>query len=188
MSFDSDFYTEVKRSQYFQPYWNEFYKSQYFYDVLQRIRKKGKVEILNIDRSENPLFQSETYLDAVISLSTGTSIRIDEKTPRYALRYNGDFAVIKNMYPVEVWSNPTGKKDGWGYHIGTTICQTYASPLDDCFCVERPPVIYTISQNFVDNVIRNPDFPSRPNSRTTNNLYRSGYKWVPRKILEGYFP
>jgi len=195
---NSDFKTEMVRSKYFSPFWKQYYESDTFHDIIKKLHLRGDVRVVNIDQSENEIFQKEAYLDSIIALSSGTSLKMDEKTNRhgimikygYGYESGGDYGINHDMFPVEVWSNPNkdGKHDGWGYHIGTTIAQTYANYSDDGFMPNFNPVVYTITSKFVDDVIRNETFSCIPNTKTTNNLYRSGYKWVPRKILEDYFP
>ena len=173
-------------SETFNDDWDNYYKSVIFFNLLQKLRKRGKVEITNIDRDDNPIFQKETYLDVVLSLSTGSSLLIDEKMLRYPRRIL-EFPDNINQFPIEVCSNPNagGKHDGWGYHIGTTIVMVHATPLGDAFVDD--PVVFTITQKFVDDVVRNNNYPTFP-VRSTNGLYRSVCKWISRRVLDDYFP
>jgi len=182
----SDFNNDRQWSKQFDSLWDSFYKSDGFKQLLAKMRLKGSVAVKSIDRSENELFQKESYLDAVISLSTGSSLLCDEKNLRYPKRIN-EFPTCANSFPVEVCSNPNagGKHDGWAYHIGTTICMVYIDMYDSDFFV--PPVVFTISQRFIDEVVRNNDIKTIP-SNSTNGLYHSVCKWVPRNVLEKYWP
>lgn len=163
---------------------DEWYKTKEFADLLSKLRLKGKVEIKRIDRSENPLFQSMTYLDAVVELSTGSSLLIDEKAMRWKpyLETKPEYA---NNFAVEVCSNPNGKKDGWAYHEGIVVVHARINKDETGFF--NQPLVYRINQDFINNVVRGKRFDTNfaPN---TNGLYASLYKWVPREELEVYWP
>ena len=176
------FYDDLEKSKKFEKNWDEWYQSDDFYERLQKMRKKGKVEILNIDRSDNELFQKMSYLDTVITLSTGSALLIDEKVRKWIPNFKGEF-------PVELWSNPNkgGKPDGWGYHVGVTMAQAKVD-FETVSFVGESPVIYTITQDFENNVTRQIGKKYRKiiNS-STNGLYSSGFGPIPRKILESYW-
>lgn len=176
-----DFNNDYSFSKEYQPFFDEYYSSKAFYNKMQMLRKKGVISIEKQYRSEHPLFQQESYLDIIMQLNTGSQIRIDEKVNRCY-----DLSKEPN-YPVEVFSNPTkgGKPDGWGYHIGTTMIQAKVNVEPKYFWEE--PVIYTINNKFIDEVTRNNSYPIHPN-KSTNGLYNSGYRWIPRYVLEKYWP
>jgi hypothetical protein len=178
----SDFRKDLKFSEKFVEHWDQFYKSKDFYSTLQKIRRKGEVKIKKIDRSGNTLFQKETHLDTIIQLSTGSSLLVDEKVLRYPM--HDDWL---NTFPVEVCCNPNngGKRDGWGYHIGVTICMAFSDPFEAGFFT--PPVVYTISNKFIDEVVRNNTYEAKQ-SRSTDGLYQSTCKFIPRNVLKKYFP
>jgi hypothetical protein len=163
---------------------DKWYKTEEFAKLLSKLRLKGKVEIKRIDRSENPLFQSMTYLDAVIELSTGSSLLIDEKAMRWKpyLDNNPSYA---NNFAVEVCSNPTGKKDGWAYHEGIVVVHARINKDETGFY--NSPLVYRISQNFINDIVRGKKFETNIAPKT-NGLYNSIYKWVPREELEVYWP
>ena len=181
----SDFKTDLEWSKSFTDQWDNFYKSKHFELLLQKMRRKKNIKIVNIDHSDNILFQKETHLDTVVALSSGSSLLIDEKVLRYPkniLRYPSCI----NEFPIEVCCNPNtgGKHDGWGYHIGITICMVYTT-LDNLFLNE--PVVFTISNRFINEIVRNDVFHAIP-SKSTGGLYSSICKWIPRNILKEYFP
>jgi hypothetical protein len=173
----SSFYKDKKFSEKeeFKKSFDEFYNSDYFKWKLQKLRKKGKVEIVSIDRSNNPLFQKITNLDAIIQLSTGSALLIDEKIGRFF--NDGKFAV-------EVVSNPNGKRDGWGYHIGLTIVHAISNKEQNGFITR--PIVYMISEKFINDIVRNNTYTIRFN-KSTNGLYRSMFKWIPYDVLEQYW-
>jgi hypothetical protein len=176
MGFNSD----MNFSKKCQPLFDEYYKTELFKSILQKLRLKGKVEIERIDRSENVLFQTEAYLDAIIVLSCGSSLKIDEKVVR-------SWKPEYDQFPIEVWSNPNkgGKHDGSDYHIGTTIIRM---PVDqEGTKMIAKPIVYNVTNQYIDEVVRNSNYPARPN-KSTDGLYCSGYKYIPRAVFDKYFP
>lgn len=136
----------------------------------------GRVMITSIDTSDNELFQKETYLDCIVGLNTGSSLRIDFKLNRYD-------SGLPN-YPVEFVSNPGGKPDGWGYHEGITIIHFKIDELAGK--TPEEPVVYTIDRDFINNVTRN-QFYGNFSSPSTDGLYTSRFRSVPRQVLEKYW-
>ncbi|HUV72209.1 MAG TPA: hypothetical protein VMW25_04315 [Clostridia bacterium] len=182
---ECDFNKDLEKSKKFEKCWDEWYQSQDFYGRLQKMRLKGKVEILKVDRSDNELFQKMSYLDTVITLSTGSALLIDEKVTGWKPEFKGDFLV-------EVWSNPNkgGKSDGWGYHVGTTIAQAKVD-FETVSFVGEPPVLYTITTGFIDNVTREIGFEKKYRcyvNASTGGLYKSGFGPIKRNVLEAYWP
>lgn len=164
--------------------WESYLESKEFIEKLQALRKKGKVEVSNIDYSENLLFQRETYLDAIISLNVGSSLLIDFKSLRPNL-----WRKKEDVFPVEVVSNPTkfGKSDGWGYHEGLVILQGMVDDAKKPTEFIMKPVVYRITHKFIEEVVRNDKWQYHPNW-STNGLYQSGFRNIPRYILNQYFP
>lgn len=162
---------------------DEYYFSENFQKKIQQLYKRGKVEVVKIDRSQSPIFQAENYLDAVISLSTGTCLKIDEK----AWRYNPQKPEYLNNVCVEVVSNPNkdGKHDGWGYHVNTTMCGAHFDV--NTFEMKGEPVIFNINHSFVEEITRNNEYELKQN-KPTNGLYTSSFRVVPRNVIEKYWP
>lgn len=177
----ADFNTDKTFAEKCGSAWMKYYESKEFLNKIQSLSKRGKIKIVKIDRSENPLFQAETYLDAIIVLSNGSSLAIDEKCLRYKETSNLDEGIV------ELWSNPNkdGKHNGWGYHRGIVIVQSYFDPIT--YEMKREPSVFRIDEKFVNEVTRNDIYTVKVN-RPTNGFYRSGYKWIPRKVLEAYWP
>ena len=181
---ECNFHKDKEFSEKFNSCWDKWYQSEEFYNKLQLLRKKGKVKILKIDRCDNPIFQKMSYLDTIITLSTGSALLIDEKVTNWIPRFKG-------QWPVELFSNPTkyGKSDGWGYHVGTTMVQAKVDKETNSFIGETP-IIYTITQDFVDNVTRQIKKDGKyflHINASTGGLYNSGFGAIPRNILESYW-
>lgn len=179
---NADYNKDKEFSEKNQSLFDDYYNSKEFNEKIQKLRNRGTVQIVKKDRSENTLFQTITYLDIILTLNTGSALLVDKKAERYPKKEE----YLRN-FSIEIISNPTkyGKSDGWGYHIGTTIIKAHINQLGNGFV--NPPTIFTITKNFVDEVTRNNDFPLIFN-KSTNGLYRSAFRPVPKNILEEYFP
>lgn len=166
-----------------QRHFDAYYQSQPFKALLRKLRLKGSVDVTRIDRSENPLFQIETHLDAIITLSCGSALKIDEKSRRYESWSKYD----SSDWPVEVVSNPNrnGKHDGWGYHNGTTMVCGRLNQLRNGF--NEPPLVFNVTHKFIDEITRNDDYRLCFNKKT-GGLYASAFRLVPRSVLEEYWP
>ena len=169
-----------------------YYKSDEFKAVLQKLRKRGDVSIVKIEKkgySENHLFQAQSHLDLIIELNCGTTLNIDEKAESI---YEGSPESWYDNFAIELVSNPNAgyAHDGWAYHEGTVVVKMkFLVKPDD---VERKPIkqvgrpcVFRCGRLLVDDVQKN---PSRyiPNKKT-NGLYPSGYKWIARPDLEKHW-
>jgi hypothetical protein len=184
-----DFNVDDEFSKKCRPFYDEYYKTEAFRLVLQKLCLRGRVDIIKTDRDENPLFQKETFLDAIMTLSTGTSIKIDEKAERFR---PGDPDYYLDNYCIEVVSNPNagGKHDGWAYHVGTVIVKLRArvDEKDTPVCMVSRPAVFMISEQFKNEVVRPIlKYPSYQN-KATGGLFNSRFKVVPISVLECYFP
>lgn len=167
-----------KWSNQFIPHFNTFYHSQNFFNICNKMTKRGKLIINRIDRSENYLFQTNTHFDVIITFVGGKHLLIDEKVMEYKDGYD------KDLFAVEV-NNPQHElhKEGWGYFNGTTIVAAWAKNHNpkDGFISE--PFIYNISEKFINEITRNSKYKIiiARSSGTVNKL-------VPIDILKTYFP
>jgi len=179
-----DFKNDLEFSEQFIPVWDKYYYTEHFNKLLQKLSKRGKLFITKIDRSDNLLFQKETHLDVVILLSNGTSLKIDEKVLRYKDPEKTALSFFNN-YPVEVSSNPTLGNAGWAYNDGTLIIYGRSNKTEDGFVGE--PLLFKTTEKFKEEICRNSEYKTIP-SLSTNGLYRSVCKLVPREVLEKYYP
>ena len=175
---DMDFAEKCK------PLWEEYVNGKQFLEKIQPLYKEEEIKIINIYYSEHPLVQKIAHLDAVISLNVGLCLYIDFKSLKPDIWWKN-----KDVYPVEVVSNPTeyGKTVGWGYHVGTTILHGMINNVNNPTKFIMGPILYTISYDFIDNITRNKKYKYHTN-KPTCGLYQSGYRDVPRDILIQYFP
>jgi len=164
-----------------------FYKSKEFLELLKMMRKRGIVEPAGEwKRKDDPKFielaQDIMGIDVIMPLSCGGNLQIDEKVSRHTAWANHQLE-----YPVEVVCNPNkgGKHDGWGYHDGIVIIHARSNPAEDGFV--GTPLVYRISEKFINEVIRNKKYKVRINA-ATDGLYQSGFIYVPTIVLRGYWP
>jgi hypothetical protein len=172
----SNYGADINWAKTYEPLMYSFIDSNAFRLKLQRLRRKGTVSVSKVLKSDNLEFQSDEFIDCVVVLNTGSSLKVDFKVNRYNSNYPG--------YVVEFLSNAKGKSDGWGYHEGTTII--HAKVIDEKHCFIEEPVVYTIDRDFINDVTRNPEYGNYA-SPSTNNLYVSRFRSVPRTILEKYW-
>ncbi len=154
-------------------YLSETFKEKYI-KPLYKINKN--IFVTEISRSENLKLQIGVQCDAVLKLSNGNRILIDDKTRRWHYRNFDDWCI-------EVVSNSTKKTDGWGYKEGIVICFGQINEEETGLVGE--PWCFKISQNFINEIVRDPIYRTVP---VKNPYYWTINKLVPKKVLEAYYP
>ncbi len=155
--------------------YDNFYKSRAFKKkYLSKMYKSKVPDVVEIIRSDELLMQQDAGIDALIKLSNGTRLPVDEKTdkPRYI---NSPNIVL------EIMSNPKYQTEGWGYHRGRYISYSCSNENEDG--LSKEPILFFIDENFINTFNRNPKYKTTIISKKTNGLYSSLIKLIPRNHI-----
>lgn len=165
-------------SQKMKPFFDKFYKSDYFQEKylkpLYKIDKK--VFVKEIIRSEEKLLQQSIHCDAILVLSNGNRLLFDDKVRTF------QYIDCPN-WAIEVVSNAQKQTDGWGYKEGVNIAFGQVNETNDALI--GLPFCFKINSIFIENIIRNSLFPTRV--AETDELYNTIIKLVPKEELEKYW-
>jgi len=175
----SDFKEDLKFSETpsFRKAYDNFYMSDTFKEkYLAGMYKTRIPTVKEIIRSRDMLLQKGVGIDAIVVLTNGTSLPIDEKTDRHI------HSDSENIF-LEIMSNPNSEyqTEGWAYHRGRYISYSCSNKDKSGLCYE--PVFFFIDDNFINQFNRNKKYPTIPCRKKTNGLYGSIGKLVPRKDI-----
>lgn len=171
-NFDNDF----KLSAKFKKEFNKFYLSEHFKEnyIKPMYKVNRGVFVKEISRSDDLKLQIGVQCDAVLKLSNGNRLLMDDKVQRG--RY------IDFGFPIEVVSNTAKKTDGWGYKKGVRICFAQLNEDNEGF-LERP-FCFSITDSFIDEVVRSNNFITK---LARNKGYYTVFKKVPKDVLMKYW-
>lgn len=157
-----------------------FYESDFFREKFLSIMYRRKVPtVTKIIRSKDILMQKGAGIDALIALSNGTTLLIDEKTDRHIHAHS------PNIF-LEIMSNPSSEyqTEGWAYHRGRYFSYSCSNETESGLFYR--PVFFFIDEGFINAFNRNSKYRTVPCKKLTNGLYCSIGKIIPRKDIEKF--
>jgi hypothetical protein len=170
-----DFEKDLAWSKRFASVFDEYYTGGHFKEFVHGAYLRTPPDLhFDVVRRDDSFYQQGINADVLVKMSNGNRLIIDEKVSRP--KYAGS-----DVYPIETVSVTKPKKDGWGYKTGTTIVFARSNALENGF--HGNPVIFTISERFINEVVRNGNYPT---CSVPNKGYYTIIKLVPKRVLDTY--